>query len=51
LIDEDDLDIKIDEFLDSNKYIENNIRKYNFINNSIEVYKYKEKIKKKKKII
>ncbi|ORX53370.1 hypothetical protein BCR36DRAFT_411145 [Piromyces finnis] len=29
---------KVDGFINSNKYIENNIRKYNFINNDIEEY-------------
>ncbi|OUM67135.1 hypothetical protein PIROE2DRAFT_5517, partial [Piromyces sp. E2] len=38
-IDDNNIVEKIDEFLNSNKFIENNIRKYNFINNNIEEYK------------
>jgi len=34
---------KVNEFLDANKYIEKNIRKYNFINDKIEDYKIQEK--------
>jgi len=34
---------KVNDILDTNKYIENNIRKYNFINDKIEEYKVQQK--------